>query len=472
MTYATNQRDIARHLAVLPGTYLMEQARKILGSTPTSKSEAIDLIAQAIVSGTVSLGQITNTTVTTPVPTPKADAAVAAAAGRAEAVALEAKGIADVAVANLGGVKAEVQKMADTLTKVQADLANRQSNVDAIKRAIAQEVAEAFGPIRAAAEANQTQAQVSAACAAPADRKTVGEVFGIDLRDIKGNPLMVDVWADPTAPAVDPNYIWQESILRALAISSNTDTPVWLGGEKGTGKTQAAMQWAARTGRAFTRINFHKYTSAEEYLGATGLVNGSTQFVAGPFLSAYTHPGAVILLDELTNIDPGEAAPLNGALESGTPRVNIGGQVWARANGVQVIAADNTLANGDPSGRYAGTRTMNSALADRFGYMVPVTWLPAAAERDALQRITGCSSELASLVVDMLTLCRAKAASGDLVDAPSIRSAIAWIRAMPTMGVRAAWDIAVAARQPSESVVQLEALYQSQISESEFANAL
>jgi len=137
-----------------------------------------------------------------------------------------------------------------------------------------------------------------------------------------------------------------------------------------------------------------------------------------------------------------------------------------------VIAADNTLTNGDASGRYAGTRVMNSALADRFGYIVPVTWLPVEQEIDALVRLTGCQHKLATLVVSMLQACRSKTATGDLVDAPSIRSAISWIQAMPALGVRAAWDIAVASRQPSESAVALEALYVAQVSEDAFVKAI
>ena len=480
MTYATTLSDIAKHLAGLPGPTLIAAATKF--KTVTNKSEAVQVLAAAVHGGQITVAEIRATPGAATVSSagqpafatdPKVEAA-ARTASRAESAALDAVarlGLMNEHLVRLTGDTQITHNAVEALTREVAALRDTKADPQAIKQAIKSTVEQALGPIIQAAQANGTVQQVKAAASTP-EMRTVAEVFGVALNDIKGNPLRVEYWADPAAPAVDPTYIWQESILRALVISANTGTPVWLGGEKGTGKTQAAMQWAARTGRAFTRINFHKYSSAEEYLGATGLVNGQTEFVPGPFLTAYTHPGAVILLDEPTNADPGELAPLNGALERGTPRVNIGGQVWARANGVMTIAADNTLTNGDASGRYAGTRTMNSALADRFGYILPVTWLPAVQEADALARITGCSNTLANLVVDVLTLCRAKAATGDLVDAPSIRSAIAWIEAMPALGVRTAWDIAVAARQPAESAVQLEALYTSQVNEQVIAQAL
>lgn len=484
MTYATNLSDITKQLAPLPGAALIFAAKGLGSTTATTKSQAIDVLAGAVMQGQITIAQIKAAMTVpngpapsapqpAPIPDPKVEAA-ARTASRAESAALDAVarlGLMNEQMVRLTGDTQITHNEVQALTREVAALRDTKADPQAVKQAIQATVEAALGPIIQAAQVNGTVEQVKAAASTP-EVRTVAEVFGVALNDIKGNPLTVEYWADPSAPAVDPHYIWQESILRAMVISANTGTPVWLGGEKGTGKTQAAMQWAARTGRAFTRINFHKYSSAEEYLGATGLVNGQTEFVPGPFLTAYTHPGAVILLDEPTNADPGELAPLNGALERGTPRVNIGGQVWARASGVMTIAADNTLTNGDASGRYAGTRTMNSALADRFGYIVPVTWLPRAQESDALARITGCKPALADLVVDVLSLCRAKAATGDLVDAPSIRSAIAWIEAMPTLGVRAAWDIAVAARQPSESAVQLEALYTSQVNEQAFANNL
>lgn len=478
MTYAATPSDVRKALAAMPTATLIHQARAF-DRTVASKQSAIDVLAQAVSSNQTTLQRIQSVVAPVPFaavesPNPKVEAA-AQVASRAEAVALDAKGLADRAAEQITRMMAESSTLSGEVKNLAREigtLRDIKADPQAIKQAIQSTVEQALGPIVKAAKADKAvAAKVKAAAKAP-EMRTVAEVFGIALNDIKGNPLRVEYWADPDAPAIDPTYIWQESILRALVIGSQTGTNVWLGGEKGTGKTQAAMQWAARTGRAFTRINFHKYTSAEEYLGATGLVNGQTQFVPGAFLAAYTRPGSIVLLDEVTNADPGELAPLNGALERGTPRVNIGGQEWARAPGVMVIAADNTLTNGDASGRYAGTRVMNSALADRFGYVVPVTWLPADQEIDALVRLTGCQRKLASLVVSMLGACRSKAATGDLVDAPSIRSAISWIEAMPALGVRAAWDIAVAARQPSESAVALEALYVAQVSEDAFTKAL
>ena len=141
----------------------------------------------------------------------------------------------------------------------------------------------------------------------------------------------------------------------------------------------------------------------------------------------------------------------------------MGGRVWRRAQGVLIFAADNTLGNGDESGRYVGTRPMNSALIDRFSRVIPFTFLPQDEEIKAIVQRTGCSQALAEYVHATIRVARAKVDSADIVDAPSIRSVMAFIRALPYIPSRQAWETAVVARQPSESHAVLRGLYETHI---------
>ena len=352
-------------------------------------------------------------------------------------------------------LRSQVQTLAESVGQIKIDPAT-------VQAAVAGAVADAFRPFAAAVTAAGAQAQVGAMVAARVvGRQTCLDVFGVDLRDRKGHPVEVDLWDHPEAPAVDPVYIWSEDLLAALLLGQD-GAKVWLGGPKGTGKTEAARQFAARTGRAFVRFNFRKFTTSEDYIGATGLQAGSTAFVPGPVLAGLTTPGAVVLLDELTNIDPGEAAPLNGLLEpSGS--VSIGGRSWSVLPGVIVVAADNTLGNGDDSGRYAGTRVMNSALVDRFSLVMRMDYLPREMEIQALVSHTRCDPRLAEHVIDAVRLCREKVSTGDLVDAPSIRSCIGFVRALRLMPVAKAWAAAVSNRQPVEGAAALEAVFTASI---------
>lgn len=187
-------------------------------------------------------------------------------------------------------------------------------------------------------------------------------------------------------------------------------------------------------------------------------------FKRGDFLAAFTHPSTVILLDEVTNADPGELAPLNGFLEPNSA-VSFGGAVQSRAPGVLVFAADNTLGNGDDSGRYAGTRAMNSALVDRFARVVQFDYLPLSSEVEAVVRHTGCDAKLAEHIMVAVGIAREKVQSGEVIDAPSIRSVIAFIRALRVLPIDKAWATTIAARQPAESLPGLTAIYVSCISE-------
>lgn len=328
-----------------------------------------------------------------------------------------------------------------------------------VRQAVAERIEDAFAPFRQAVERSGTQAVVAdLASIRVIDSKPALDAFGVDVKDVHGNQLMVEIWNSPDAPAVDPLFIWQEDILRHLLQSQATGENLWFGGEKSTGKSETARQFAARTGRSFKRINFHKYSTAEEIVGAEGLKDGNTVFKLGDFLIAYHTPGCVTLLDEPTNTDPGELAILNGFLEPDAA-VSFGRQVHRRAPGALFLGADNTLGSGDESGRYVGTRTMNDAFMDRFARVIPFAFLPLQVEVDAVVGHTGCNPDLARLIIDgPIRMAREKTQTGDIVSAPSLRQVVAFIRALQFHSVEDAWVSTIASKQPAEGQVGLEAV--------------
>jgi MoxR-like ATPase len=351
-------------------------------------------------------------------------------------------------------------KAQDALTgEVQAFISQPLVDPAKVTQAVTDAVAAAFKPFEAAVVAAGAQAAVgSMVSVTKTGRDFACAVFGgVNVTDAAGRELSVDLFDDSSAPAVDPCFVWSEPILRHLLLSQATGENLWFGGEKGTGKSETVRQFAAKTGRGYTRINFNKFTTAEDFIGSVGLENGDTVFKVGDFLKAFTTPASLILLDEITNADPAVLAVLNGFLESNSA-VNYGGQVWRRAPDVLVFAADNTLTNGDESGRYAGTRTMNSALADRFARLVQFKHMSLDVEIEAVVRHTGCKPALADHVLRAIHACRAKVESGDIVDAPSIRSVMAFVRSVAVLGVDEAWAASIGHRQPSESAVAIASI--------------
>lgn len=397
--------------------------------------------------------------------------ATASVAVRAEAFALDAINRITTVATDVNTVAQEVKDISAQVQKI-ASASKSNLDEDKINAEVASAIAKAFKPFAQAVKDAKAEAVVATATKATiVDRKPAVAVFGVDVCNAKGDPVMVDIWDAPDAPDIDPNFVWQEGILKHLLLSQNTGENIWFGGQKGTGKSETARQFAARTGRSFTRINFHKYTTADDYAGAVGLENGATVFKKGAFLEAFTSPSTIVLLDEISMADAGELATLNGFLEPNSA-VNYGGFVHRRAQGVLVFAADNTLTNGDTSGRYAKTQTMNSALADRFARVIEFKYLSKEQEVYALTLHTGCQKQLAEHVVNAINAARAKVSTGDVIDAPSIRSALAFIRALDVLSVDEAWESTITSRQPEESRTALDAIKAAYINASVLAKYL
>jgi cobaltochelatase CobS len=373
---------------------------------------------------------------------------VAALAGRVETASTAAQ-------AETKSLRAQVQALANSVGTMP---------VDEMRAAMRQAVADAWGPVRAAAEANGTESDVRAQVAGPAGRASALDVFGIDARDARGRPLMFSTWAD-TAPPVDSCHIWTEPVLRMLALAEATGRNAWLAGPAGVGKSQTVQQYAARTGRAFERFQMHKLAGVDDFLGTTGIKGGDTQFEMGPILRAFVTPGSVCLIDEPATGSPAVMAVLNGLLEPGHPRISHGENVYTRATGNLFFGADNSNGQGDTGGRFAGVQQMNTATMDRFSFVVPLSYLDPSDESAALVRHTGCTQALADHVILAFTVARAKVETGDLIDPPTFRQAIGFVQACSVLPVAQAWQVTIAARQPTESQVALAAIYSASIDE-------
>lgn len=485
MSKPTYETILQQPLATVRAAY-----EQLLGGTFTTKQAAARYLTAAVDAGRITLDQIRAAVPNHPPGAPGAPMASVPPAINGNVIS-DLKRDATTMGQDLFNLTARVATLTDNVSRIStgldtvvrgvnqlqtdavardADLADRIATVEKAARhnqnldpaeidaAITAAVAQGFGAFKRKIEkAGLAQAAADAVGVRVIDRKPALDVFGINIADAHGNPVMVDLYDHPAAPAVDPNFIWTEPVLRHLLLSQATGENLWFGGAKGAGKTETARQFAARTGRGFTRINFHKYTTADEYLGSTGLQNGNTAFEDGDFLKAYATPSTVILLDEISNAAPGELAPLNALLEPNTS-VTIGGKVRTKASGVLVIAADNTLTTGDQSGRYAGTQEMNSALADRFARVIQFTNLSESDEINAVVNHTGCDPRLAKLIVSTVTVVRQKVSTGEIVDAPSIRQIVAFVRALGVLSIDEAWATCIGNRQPAESALALLAI--------------
>jgi cobaltochelatase CobS len=334
--------------------------------------------------------------------------------------------------------------------------------------AVADAVDKAFGKFRKIIESTAGAAEIiaDAVSVRVIDRRSALDVFGVDIRDRKGDPVLVDIYNDAESPEADDSYIWPVDVLRWALIAqdaANSDVPfiqpnVWFAGDRGTGKTQFAQQFAARTGRGFVRINFDRHLERLDFIGSKGLENGQTVWQDGTFLKAFKRTGCVILLDEFGFANPANVANLQALLEPNAA-VTYDGFTHRRAKGVVVFAADNSTGNRDDSGRFKGVQEQNSALLDRFGATVRFSFLPPSVESGLIQRRTGCAPELADSIVRVLSVARAETEKGEIIDAPSLRQAFALATGI-NAGIDPAtvWQATITNKSPSESRSALDAI--------------
>jgi MoxR-like ATPase len=269
------------------------------------------------------------------------------------------------------------------------------------------------------------------------------------------------------APQVDPSYIFQpEALALALVCIANDVTmPLWCYGEKGTGKTEFCRNIAGRLGRPFYRIQCDRNLERAEFIGARGLRAGETAWQDGTLMLGVRRPGAFILFDEPTYLQQGNVSVLNGVLEMRAPRdyrIADTGELVTFAPDVCFFAADNTNGQGDESGRYIGTGPMNAATLERFAFFVRFDYLSKDAEARLLRVRTGAPKETCRLVSSIMDVCRAKCASGHLPDAPSVRAAVYFLRAVLS-GVRPqdAYEGSVVGRAAPEAKEELRAIFAS-----------
>ena len=266
----------------------------------------------------------------------------------------------------------------------------------------------------------------------------------------------VALWNDPMAPKPDAGYVMDSASMYAMASALEAGEAVWLAGPAGSGKTTKAQEYAALTGRGFVRIGFNHSTEMIDLIGQPEPVpaneNGGVKMVwrDGVFTRAVRRAGTVVLLDELTGAPPGTSMAFQTILDHRYLTLPTG-EVVNFADGVVVVIADNTSGYGDESGVYAGTQAANGALVDRAVRLIPVEYMSAMLEAEALQRRTGAPMPACIRLADFAAKVRSMA-DGKSDSRPfSIRRLTAFMNAThrDLMTPSEAWTITAYSRLPS-----------------------
>lgn len=263
------------------------------------------------------------------------------------------------------------------------------------------------------------------------------------------------------APSVDGDYAWPIEMLCDLAAQDIAGLNGWIFGPAGVGKTVGVEQYAARLGRPFFRIAIERTTEPTELIGQEVPARGGGMVWAdGKLTRAFRVPHAVILIDEPTLLRSGTLAVLQTALDNRALYLSTGETVKA-AEGVFIVAADNTSGCGDDSGRYVDTAPVNAAFLDRFALKTEVSFLPAKQEAQMLSARCGIHVAAAQIMVDFATTTRTQADGGHITMGVTPRRLLAWGKTVKA-GIPSAkaWNAVIvtgAAPEDRQALIQIEA---------------
>jgi cobaltochelatase CobS len=168
-----------------------------------------------------------------------------------------------------------------------------------------------------------------------------------------------------------------------------------------------AYQFAAFTGRPFTKIGFTKQTDVAEMVGGMAAKDGTTFWQDGALLAAIRRPGNVIAIEEPTTAPAGVQMIIQNITDDHRSyTIHATGEVVKVAPGVMFVITDNTNGSGDETGQYAGTNQSNTSLVNRFKRMIHVDYLSKAQEASALVNHTNIPLPAAEHVAEFMQRAR------------------------------------------------------------------
>ena len=297
-------------------------------------------------------------------------------------------------------------------------------------------------------------------------------------QDVDFSDLQVAVWNDPEAPDLVDDYVFNPEHLHQALIALDDPLPdnIWLAGERGTGKTEFVSQLAARLKRRLFRVNFDEALERADFIGGNTIADSNVVWKPGIITQAITHPGAIVLLDEIGFARAQSLAALHALCERSPHRsITIAetGQRIKVASHVVFFGADNSNGHGDSSGNFAGVREQNTAFLDRFSFTLRFEYLPPVQEIDLVSARTGLSNKASAILVGFVNVAREKARVGLLTQPPSLRQLFAWARAVKRgIPVRTAFTNAIVNKFPADCETELTTLFLSHVDEDLFKQSL
>jgi nitric oxide reductase NorQ protein len=227
-------------------------------------------------------------------------------------------------------------------------------------------------------------------------------------------------------PKADETYIINDKVaqlFKILQISrKNCPQNVKLVGPHGCGKTELAIQFAARLNLPLLIMDCANLREARDWFGYKSAKDGTVFWHESQFVRAVEAGNHVILLDELNRANP-------NLLNTLMPLLDARRFTYLEEKGNKICVGPGTVffASMNEGAGYTGTSALDRAIRDRFPRAVELTYLGESDEIKLLVKRVGVSEDVATRLVGMATKIRQDSIgiSASLTEGLSTRQLIA-----------------------------------------------
>jgi MoxR-like ATPase len=227
-------------------------------------------------------------------------------------------------------------------------------------------------------------------------------------------------------PKPDETYIINEHVaqlFKILQISrKNCPQNINLVGPHGCGKTELAIQFAARLNLPLLIMDCANLREARDWFGYKTAREGTVYWHESQFVKAVEAGNHVILLDELNRANP-------HLLNTLMPLLDARRFTYLEEKGDKICVGPGTVffASMNEGAGYTGTSALDRAIRDRFPRVVELTYLGEKDEIKLLVKRVGIEEDIATRLVQMANKIRQDATglSAALTESLSTRQLIA-----------------------------------------------